>query len=702
MFSLPCDGPFGAFDYYGNYVVCINEAKSCMIRSEVDGKDILLGLLKKHEDRSFHLLTMRLDEVEFFCTIMNQVSTGIVSNGLRVEAHRSMSQVVFSICNTKPIRRKSGKKMNDREAFMIQLKANEIETDVSTDDEERDEEVEEEKVGTSKKADAKSEKAVASSTMVVAKLGDVVRKSIEIVAKSVEIGAKSGDVAAKLKDIVAESEGTDTKSDEITAASENAVAKPDVKTAASEDVVAKSDDATAATEDAVAESEKIDATSKNVVAKSDDKTAASKDVVAKSDENTVASKDVVAQSDEATAPYEDAVAESEKIDATSKNVVAKSDEMNAVSEDVVAMSDNVISVSGQDFEMSQEVATTSKAVVANAEKIVMKSEGVPANSDDTAETSDDIVMKYHDISPKLEEDENDSEMIVTASRKVVEKTNGFGIRKDSSFTASRKVVTKTRKISAKSGNLGEKSDEVVAASGEKNNDNFIESVIILAKIEGAGQIHSTILSTGRRRYGIKVHRTRSFRGLRRTFSTKFMTRWKMTSTLENCLEPFLWGNKACVLTKDNPSSFFVAQTVLNPKKGVMASLAYKLRHNFSFHTPHTEPVECTISGDAPNPQHLWSNVEVVKGSPIFLTMDQHEHTITRWRILRNNYTNYTWKCEPLQIGGLPGDVVKIMFRINAENKHDLEFSIRFQKKHSDGNSLFYVLRVPAYARRHKK
>lgn len=54
---------------------------------------------------------------------------------------------------------------------------------------------------------------------------------------------------------------------------------------------------------------------------------------------------------------------------------------------------------------------------------------------------------------------------------------------------------------------------------------MIESVLLLVKVEMDGDIIPTILSTGRRRYGIKIHRTRSIREFRRTISTKFMTRY---------------------------------------------------------------------------------------------------------------------------------------------------------------------------------
>lgn len=68
----------------------------------------------------------------------------------------------------------------------------------------------------------------------------------------------------------------------------------------------------------------------------------------------------------------------------------------------------------------------------------------------------------------------------------------------------------------------EKEETVVALDDEKK---MMESVLLLVRVEQDGDIIPTILSTGRRRYGIKIHRTRSIRELRRTFSTKFMTRY---------------------------------------------------------------------------------------------------------------------------------------------------------------------------------
>ncbi|CAI5454363.1 unnamed protein product [Caenorhabditis angaria] len=404
MFHLPCDGPFGCFDYYSYQIIAIDEARNNVIQSDIDGTNIIrfrlpsqlnnehfcwikiyyvngrfiLGLLKSHVDKSFHLITVRLNHEDESCTIIRQVQTGISSHGLRVEAHRSMSQFVFSICNTKMMAKRKIQRNCDRQSFMKQLKG---------------------------------------------------------------------------------------------------------------------------------------------------------------EQNT-----------------------------------RKSDE-------------------------DEKSSDSSSAGI----------------------TPEDMPKKKH--------------------------------------------------------------------------TNIMESVLLLVKTESNGEIIPTILSTGRRRYGIKMHRTRSIRQLNRTFSTKFMTRWQTLSPIDEACEPFLWGNNACVIPKNDTSVFYVAHTILNPKSGLIASLMYKLSHRFRTHTPVTEPVQNKIRGQGPPSKQIWSNIDIIQGCPTFLTMNPKTMRIKRWQILRDNFGKYDWKTDEIDIAA-PEDTDRIMFRCNAENVTPLEFTIRFQRKKSDGQSTFHNISVP--------
>ncbi|EFO82873.1 hypothetical protein CRE_00494 [Caenorhabditis remanei] len=418
MFSLPCEGPFGCFDYHGSKLVCIDEVKNAVLISHTDGSEMekytlpnslskefyvwvklcfingrfLLGLLKSHHDKSFHLMTININRDQT-CTIMKHVPTKIISHGLRVrpptiscftpvEAHRSMSQIVFSICNTKVLVKRPIQRTSDRQSFMKQL------------------------------------------------------------------------------------------------------------------------------------------------------------------------------------------------------------------------------------------------------------------------------------------------------RQDVERTNG--INGDVEKVIVEEVIVE------------EKIQEIVPVDDEKK---MIESVLLLVKVENDGDIIPTILSTGRRRYGIKIHRTRSIREFRRTFSTKFMTRWRCVVPIQNSCEPFLWGNNACIISRDNPTCFYLAHTILNPKSGFIASLLHKLSHRFRTHTPVTEPIQSPIRGQGPPPNLIWSNIDILNGMPTFLTMSPETLRLVKWQVSRDVYGHFDWRKTELDIEG-PEDTSRILFKCNSENNNSSDFTIRFQLQKSDGKSHFYHFSIP--------
>ncbi|CAO4386054.1 unnamed protein product [Caenorhabditis nigoni] len=410
MFSLPCDGPFGCFDYHGSKLVCIDEGKNLVLVSNTDGTELeqfslpnslskefyvwvkacyingrfLLGLLKSHHDKSFHLMTISINP-DKTCSIVKHVPTKIISHGLRVEAHRSMSQIVFSICNTKVLIKRPIQRTSDRQSFMKQL-----------------------------------------------------RQDVE------RTNGLNGEVLEK------------------------------------------------------------------------------------------------------------------------------------VVEEVI-------------------------------------------------------------IEEKIE-----------------------------------------------------KIQEVAPVDDEKK---MIESVLLLVKVESDGDIIPTILSTGRRRYGIKIHRTRSIREFRRTFSTKFMTRWRCLVPVQNTCEPFLWGNNACIISRDNPTCFYLAHTILNPKSGFIASLLHKLSHRFRTHTPVTEPIQSPIRGQGPPPDLLWSNIDILNGMPTFLAMSPETRRIVKWQVSRDVYGHFDWRKTELDIEG-PEDTSRILFKCNSENNNSSDFTIRFQLQKSDGKSHFYHFSIP--------
>ncbi|CAL2050639.1 unnamed protein product [Caenorhabditis brenneri] len=410
MFSLPCDGPFGCFDYHGLKLVCIDETKNSVLVSNMDGTGMekyslpnslnkefyvwvktcfingryLLGLLKSHHDKSFHLMTISLNQDQT-CTIIKHVPTKIISHGLRVEAHRSMSQIVFSICNTKVLVKRPILRTSDRQSFMKQLRQEQEKTN------------------------------------------------------------------------------------------------------------------------------------------------------------------------------------------------GKTVELEKVVEEVIV------------------------------EEKIEKLEEIPVPIDE-----------------------------------------------------------------------------------EKK---MIESVLLLVKVEGDGDIIPTILSTGRRRYGIKIHRTRSIREFRRTFSTKFMTRWRCVVSMQNSCEPFLWGNNACIISRDNPTCFYLAHTILNPKSGFIASLLHKLSHRFRTHTPVTEPIQSFIRGEGPSPNLIWSNIDILTGMPTFLTMNPESLKIVKWQVTRDVYGHFDWRKTELDIEG-PEDTSRILFKCNSENNNSSDFTIRFQMHKSDGKSHFYHFSIP--------
>ncbi|CAI2356335.1 unnamed protein product [Caenorhabditis sp. 36 PRJEB53466] len=412
MFSVPCEGPFGCFDYHGTRLVCIDEARNLVLITHTDGPEIekytlpsslskdhyvwvktcfingrfLLGLLKSHHDKSFHLMTVSFNHDQT-CSILKHVPTKIMCHGLRVEAHRSMSQIVFSICNTKVLVKRSIQRTSDRQSFMKQLRQEE------------------------------------------------------------------------------------------------------------------------------------------------DK--------------------------------------------------------------------------------------------ANGEKTV------------TVET-------------------------------IVEETTG------------EEMI------------FEEKKEDAVSVDDEKK---MIESVLLLVKVEPDGDIIPTILSTGRRRYGIKIHRTRSIREFRRTFSTKFMTRWRCLVPIQNSCEPFLWGNNACIISRDNPTCFYLAHTILNPKSGILASLLHKLSHRFRTHTPVTEPVQSPIRGQGPPSALIWSNIDILGGMPTFLTLNSETLKITKWQVVRDVYGHFDWRKTELDIEG-PEGTCRILYKCNSENNNSSDFTIRFQLQKSDGKSHFYHFSIP--------
>uniref|UniRef100_A0A1I7USJ6 FBA_2 domain-containing protein n=1 Tax=Caenorhabditis tropicalis TaxID=1561998 RepID=A0A1I7USJ6_9PELO len=228
-------------------------------------------------------------------------------------------------------------------------------------------------------------------------------------------------------------------------------------------------------------------------------------------------------------------------------------------------------------------------------------------------------------------------------------------------------------------------------------EKVVEDVIVEEKIEQIqemdGDIIPTILSTGRRRYGIKIHRTRSIREFRRTFSTKFMTRWRCVVPIQNSCEPFLWGNNACIISRDNPTCFYLAHTILNPKSGFIASILHKLSHRFSTHTPVTEPIQSPIRGQGPPPDLIWSNIDILTGMPTFLTMNQETLRIVKWQVVRDVYGHFDWRKTELDIEG-PEGTSRILFKCNAENNNSSDFTIRFQLQKSDGKSHFYHFSIP--------
>uniref|UniRef100_A0A8R1DFZ4 Uncharacterized protein n=1 Tax=Caenorhabditis japonica TaxID=281687 RepID=A0A8R1DFZ4_CAEJA len=420
MFALPCEGPFGCFDYHGGRIVCIDEARNLVLICCTDGSNIdkyalpsslskdhyvwvktcfingnfLLGLLKSHHDKSFHLMTISINSNQT-CSIMKHVATKIMCHGLRVEAHRSMSQIVFSICNTKVLVKRPLQRTSDRQSFMKQLR-----------------------------------------------------------------------------------------------------------------------------------------------------------------------QEAVKENNNGTAP-------------------------------------------GEEILLSNGNANTEKLLEEVAEKREDKKDDVPLDDE--------------------------------------------------------------RKM--------------------------IESVLLLVKVEPDGDIVPTILSTGRRRYGIKIHRTRNIREFRRTFSTKFMTRWRCVVPIQNSCEPFLWGNNACIISRDNPTCFYLAHTILNPKSGIIASLLHKLSHRFRTHTPVTEPVQSPIRGQGPHAFMIWSNIDILAGMPTFLTMNPTTLKVTKWQVVRDVYGHFDWRKTELDIEG-PEGTSKILYKCNSEINNSSDLAIRFQLQKSDGKSHFYHFSIP--------
>ncbi|CAD6189196.1 unnamed protein product [Caenorhabditis auriculariae] len=199
---------------------------------------------------------------------------------------------------------------------------------------------------------------------------------------------------------------------------------------------------------------------------------------------------------------------------------------------------------------------------------------------------------------------------------------------------------------------------------------FIESVLLLVRYDNSGSIYPHIISTGRRRYGIKVRRTNSVKTFNRTFSNKFMTRWTKPPTADLC-EPFLWGNNAVLICRNNASHIFLSGTIVNPRSGFLASILNKLRHGLRMHTPMTNPVRVEVRGVAPDPTHIWSNVELIAGDPTLLTVDPVDRTAALFSLCRPNEMSYEWNHREVHLDEIPENLVKLAYRCNPQNQQML-------------------------------
>lgn len=125
--SLP-DGAFACFDIFNGALVAVSESKNQVIKTinndfsrvkaygfpssynrqyyhwckvNFVSENIIITLLKRHKDRSFHVASFLLDNDLEKCVLISHAKTYVNSFGLRVEAHRSGSQFVYVVCNSK-------------------------------------------------------------------------------------------------------------------------------------------------------------------------------------------------------------------------------------------------------------------------------------------------------------------------------------------------------------------------------------------------------------------------------------------------------------------------------------------------------------------------------------------------------------------------------------------------------------------------
>ncbi|CAI4232650.1 unnamed protein product [Auanema sp. JU1783] len=190
--------------------------------------------------------------------------------------------------------------------------------------------------------------------------------------------------------------------------------------------------------------------------------------------------------------------------------------------------------------------------------------------------------------------------------------------------------------------------ETMLYSGNKG---LCEGVILVVQCDYTGDISANVVTLGKNRLGVKLRRIGSFRKLKDTIGTKFMTRLN-SSPDEVVCEPVLCGNIALILSRSDPSLCYVIDTVINPTHGFTASIQNKVTNGLRTSSLEAEPQPMPINGVPPDTSHIWSNIEVANGVPVILTLVPATGYCVLFVLkqLAGTFRRFFWKRHEVNIG----------------------------------------------------
>uniref|UniRef100_A0A1I7X5V9 Phospholipid scramblase n=1 Tax=Heterorhabditis bacteriophora TaxID=37862 RepID=A0A1I7X5V9_HETBA len=158
---------------------------------------------------------------------------------------------------------------------------------------------------------------------------------------------------------------------------------------------------------------------------------------------------------------------------------------------------------------------------------------------------------------------------------------------------------------------------------------------------------------------------------------------------ESFCEPFLSNGNAIFLCRNNPSTCCVLPTVPNPRFGILAALEDKFREGFRIQSSVLEPLKVTVYGTCPDPEYLWSNIDVVNGKGMLVTMEPTSGScfLNVLNFMPGSIPRFFWQQTQLLTLFAKKNPDQFVFRV-IENSQGLSITIRgtFYSVHTENAS----------------